>query len=82
MVSVNISRTAPQLVFTKTRILSVKVATLVTFLSMIKTLDQVMLWLSRVQGLTDYCPDKSDAKACPSPFEDSYQGTGGDGAFG
>jgi SCY1-like protein 2 len=30
-----------QLVFTKTRILSVKVATLVTFLSMIKTLDQV-----------------------------------------
>ena len=37
----NISRTAPQLVFTKTRILSVKVATLVTFLSMVKTLDQV-----------------------------------------
>ena len=30
-----------QLVFTKTRILSVKVATLVTFLSMINTLDQV-----------------------------------------
>jgi hypothetical protein len=30
-----------QLVFTKTRILSVKVATLVTFLSMVKTLDQV-----------------------------------------
>jgi hypothetical protein len=30
-----------QLVFTKTRILTVKVATLVTFLSMVKTLDQV-----------------------------------------
>lgn len=30
-----------QMVFTKTRILSVKVATLVTFLSMVKTLDQV-----------------------------------------
>jgi SCY1-like protein 2 len=30
-----------QLVFTKTRILSVKVATLVTFLSMVKILDQV-----------------------------------------
>jgi SCY1-like protein 2 len=29
------------LVFTKTHILSVKVATLVTFLSMVKTLDQV-----------------------------------------
>lgn len=31
----------PKLVFTKTRILSVKVATLETFLSMVKTLDQV-----------------------------------------
>ena len=30
-----------QLVFTKTRILTVKVATLVTFLAMVKTLDQV-----------------------------------------
>lgn len=30
-----------QLVFTKTRILAVKVATLVTFLAMVKTLDQV-----------------------------------------
>lgn len=33
-----------QLVFTKTRILSVKVATLVTFLTMVKTLDQVRIW--------------------------------------
>ena len=32
-----------QLVFTKTRILTVKVATLVTFLAMVKTLDQVCL---------------------------------------
>ena len=32
-----------QLVFSKTRILSVKVATLVTFLSMVKTLDQSSL---------------------------------------
>lgn len=32
-----------KLVFTKTRILTVKVATLVTFLSMVKTLDQVGL---------------------------------------
>ena len=30
-----------QLVFTKTRILSVKIATLTTFMSMVKTLDQV-----------------------------------------
>jgi SCY1-like protein 2 len=30
-----------QLVFTKTRILTVKVATLMTFLAMVKTLDQV-----------------------------------------
>ncbi|PPQ66892.1 hypothetical protein CVT26_009832 [Gymnopilus dilepis] len=33
----------PKLVFTKTRILSVKVATLVTFLAMVKTLDQSSL---------------------------------------
>lgn len=33
------------MVFTKTRILSVKVATLATFLSMVKTLDQVRLFL-------------------------------------
>lgn len=33
----------PKLVFTKTRILSVKVATLVTFLAMVKTLDQVRI---------------------------------------
>jgi SCY1-like protein 2 len=33
--------TSEQLVFTKTRILSVKVATLKTFLTMVKTLDQV-----------------------------------------
>jgi hypothetical protein len=40
-----------------------------------------MLRLLRAHGSTDYCPDKSDAKARPSPFEDSHQGTGGDGAF-
>ena len=40
-----------QLVFTKTRVLSVKVATLNTFLAMVKTLDQVsaQLW---VHGVT------------------------------
>lgn len=32
--------------FTKTRILSVKVATLTTFLSMVKTLDQVTVYYS------------------------------------
>lgn len=37
---------AIQLVFSKTRVLSVKVATLVTFLSMVKTLDQVRVGCS------------------------------------
>ena len=40
-----------------------------------------MLRLLRVQGSTDHGPDKSDAKACSSSFEDSNQGTGGDGAL-
>jgi hypothetical protein len=61
-----------QLVFTKTRILSVKVATLVTFLSMVKTLDQVSARFLRVHGSTDQGPVESDTKTCPSPLEDPY----------
>jgi hypothetical protein len=62
----------------------VKVATLVTFLSLVKTLDQVMRRLSRVHtsGRMAYQgPDESDAKTCASSFENSYKGTGSDGMF-
>ena len=40
-----------------------------------------MLSLLTVRGLTDHGLDESDAKARPSPFEDSYQRTGRDGAL-
>lgn len=40
------SKSIIQYVFTKTRILTVKVATLVTFLTMVKTLDQVSYYTS------------------------------------
>lgn len=54
-----------QLVFTKTRMLSVKIATLVTFLAMVKTLDQVCCLVesfdssnsfSRQALLRNWCP--------------------------
>ena len=54
-----------QLVFTKTRILSVKVATLITFLSMVKTLDQVKKFslyappLSLTQIIVEFDPEAS-----------------------
>jgi len=43
-----------QIVFSQTRILSVKIATLTTFLSMVKTLDQVRLCFSLEKTQTDH----------------------------
>ena len=56
-----------QLVFTKTRILSVKVATLETFFAMVKTLDQVrclrnILYMNIVLTIRTV---KSDPEASP-----------------
>ena len=60
-----------QLVFTKTRILSVKVATLLTFLAMVKTLDQVELICQPYNFPSDTCfVDKSYAKTCPPSVKD------------
>ena len=68
------------MVFTQTRLLSVKVATLVTFLSMVQILDQV----KRVFPI--YAPrfcsprlDESDTKPCSTSLENSYKGAIGDG---
>jgi len=49
----SLSRRFTQMVFSKTRILSVKVATLETFLTMVKTLDQVCWCCFRIWSLLD-----------------------------
>ena len=65
-----------QLVFTKTRILSVKVATLTTFLSMVNTLDQVCQQLSfRHSTLRSLPSDKLDAKTRTSFIQNSHKRT-------
>lgn len=63
-----------QLVFTKTRILSVKVATLETFLAMVRTLDQVcsFLWMHDANA-DKTCPVKSDTEAGTVVVQDSDQ---------
>jgi hypothetical protein len=64
-----------QLVFTKTRILTVKVATLVTFLSMVKTLDQVCCSsISLFHNTHLSTADKSDAKASAAAVKNPDKG--------
>jgi hypothetical protein len=73
-----------QLVFTKTRILAVKVATLVTFLAMVKTLDQVnfshITHLDMATALTAEA-DKLDTETCSAAFKNTNQRTCGHGQF-
>jgi len=70
-----------QLVFTKTRILAVKVATLVTFLAMVKTLDQVNFshHLTNVATALTAEIDKLDTEACSPAFKNTNQRTCGHG---
>jgi hypothetical protein len=65
-----------QLVFTKTRILSVKVATLTTFLTMVKTLDQVCLvvFFYYPSLPTKSFLDKSDSETRAPSIKDTDQG--------
>jgi len=64
-----------QLVFTKTRILTVKVATLVTFLSMVKTLDQVCCSsISLFHNIHLSTADKPDAKASAATVKNPDKG--------
>jgi hypothetical protein len=64
-----------QLVFTKTRILTVKVATLVTFLSLVKTLDQVC-FASQYFSLDAHISnvDQSHAKTCTPAIKNPHKG--------
>ena len=68
------------MVFTQTRLLSVKVATLVTFLSMVQILDQVKrMFLICAFRFCSPRLDESDTKPRSSSFEDSYKGAICDG---
>ena len=61
------------MVFTKTRILTVKVATLTTFLAMVKTLDQVSISSVPIYTmLITISLDESHTEACAASVQDTY----------